>query len=319
MKKYLFFVFLLLVVGCSGNKDENIITASGTIETTEVNLSSKSPGQILSLSVNEGSVIHQGDIIAVIDTTLFSFNYHQALAAVGQAEAQVELLQHGARREDIGQAAEQVKQAEANYTNAKQDEARIKDLVAGGAATKKQYEDALTKRQSLEAALGAAREGFNKLKNGSRSEDIAGARAHLEQIKTQANQALQALHDCIVVSPVSGTVTHKVLNQGEMAGPNSTIVTISVVDPAKLTIYVSDKDLGKVKLGQIATIKIDTYKDRTFNGSVTYISPEAEFTPKNVQTTEERSKLVFAVKIEVPNPDGTLKPGMPADAELHVK
>jgi HlyD family secretion protein len=318
MKKILLSLFILFA-GCSSNENENVINASGTIETTEVNLASKSPGQILSLSVNEGSIVHQGDIIAVTDTTAYSLNYHQALSAAAQAEAQLALLEHGSRPEDVGQAAEQVKQAEANYNNARQDEARLKDLLAANAATRKQYEDAQAKRQATEAALGAVKEAYSKLKNGSRSEDISAARAHVEQVKTQANQALQALHDCIVTSPVTGTVTHKVLNQGEMAGMNATIVTISVIDPVKLTIYVSDKDLGKVKVGQKATIKIDTYKDKTFTGSVIYISPEAEFTPKNVQTTEERSKLVFAVKIEVPNPDGSLKPGMPADAALHIK
>jgi HlyD family secretion protein len=319
MKKYFLFVSILFAFGCGGNENENIINASGTIETTEVNLASKSPGQIIYLRVDEGTVIHQGDTIAVTDTTNYALNYRQALAAAAQAEAQFELQQHGSRREDIEQAADQVKQAEANFKNAKDDEARMKDLLAANAATRKQYEDAATKRQTMEAALNVAKDALNKLQNGARTEDIAAAKAHLEQLQGQANTALQSLHDCIVISPVNGTVTHKVLNQGEMAGPNATIVTISVIDPVKLTIYISDKDLGKVKVGEKAEVKIDTYKDRTFPGSVIYISPDAEFTPKNVQTTEERSKLVFAVKIQVPNADGTLKPGMPADAALHVK
>jgi HlyD family secretion protein len=308
------FVMASVIAGCSSGSNDNTITASGTIETTEVNIAAKSPGQLFSLRVDEGSVIHSGDTLALTDTTNYAFSYHQLVAASAQAEAQLQLLEHGSRREDIEQAAEQVKQSEANLKNAKDDEKRMKDLLASNAATKKQYDDAATKLENAQAALNAAGDAFQKLKVGSRPEDIAAAKARFEQTKVQASQALQALHDCIVISPVGGTVTHKVLNQGEMASPNSTIVTISVVDPVKLTIYVSDKDLGKVKIGEKATVKIDTYKDKTFSGNVIYISPQAEFTPKNVQTTEDREKLVFAVKIEVPNADGALKPGMPADA-----
>jgi len=314
MKRIIVFTSLLLLAGCSGNNNDNAITASGTIETTEVNIAAKSPGQLFLLRVDEGSVVHVGDTLALTDTTNYSFNYHQFLAASAQAEAQLQLLEHGSRNEDIEQAAEGVKQSQANLKNAKDDEQRMKDLLAASAATKKQYDDASTKLENAQAVLRGAEQVFQKLKVGSRAEDIAAGKARFEQTKVQVNQALQALHDCFVISPVSGTVTHKVLSQGEMAGANTTIVTVSVIDPVKLTIYVSDKDLGKVKIGEKASVKIDTYQDKTFTGNVIYISPQAEFTPKNVQTTEDREKLVFAVKIEVANPDGALKPGMPVDA-----
>ncbi len=318
MKRILTFTILLIAAGCNSNTNDNVISASGTIETTEVNIASKSPAQIILLRVDEGTIVHSGDTLAVTDTTNYGFNYRQALATSAQAEAQLQLLEHGSRREDVEQAAEESKQAQANLQNAKDDEQRMKDLLAANAATKKQYDDAVTRLESAHAAYNANQDAFQKLKVGSRPEDIAAAKARFEQTKTLANEALQSLHDCIVISPVTGTVTHKVLNQGEIAGINGTIVTISVIDPVKLTIYVSDKDLGKVRIGQKAIIKIDTYKDKTFSGNVIYISPQAEFTPKNVQTTEDREKLVFAVKIEVPNPDGVMKPGMPADAELQI-
>jgi HlyD family secretion protein len=315
MKKIKILAFLLIIAGCA-NKEDNSISASGTIETTEVNIVAKSPGQLLSLRVDEGTIVHAGDTIGVTDTTNYVLNYDQALAASGQTEAQLLLQEHGSRSEDIEQGAEQIKQAQANYQNAKEDAQRLKDLLGGGAATQKQYDDAATKSESAQATFNAANEAYQKLKSGARAEDIAAAKARFEQTKAQANQILQSIHDCTVISPVDGTVTHKVLNQGEMAGMNATIVTVSVLDPVKLTIYITDKDLGKVKIGQKAEVKIDTYKDKTFSGTVIYISPQAEFTPKNVQTTEDREKLVFAVKIEVANKDGALKPGMPADAVL---
>ena len=315
LKSIMTLAFALIIAGCS-SKDGSTISASGTIETTEVNIVAKSPGQLLSLRIDEGAIVHAGDTLAVTDTTNYALNYAQALAASRQTEAQLLLQQHGSRSEDIGQGAEQVKQAQANYQNAKEDAQRLKELLAGGAATQKQYDDAATKLESAQAVYNASNQGYQKLKSGARVEDIAAAKARFEQTKAQANQILQSIHDCTVISPVSGTVTHKVLNQGEMASVNATIATISVIDPVKLTIYISDKDLGKVHIGQKAEVKIDTYKDKTYSGTVIYISPQAEFTPKNVETTEDREKLVFAVKIEVANKDGALKPGMPADAVL---
>ncbi len=311
----LFIAAAIALYGCGGG-NKNGLTASGTIETTEVNLAPKSPGQLILLKVDEGSIVKAGDTIAVIDTTTYAINYRQALNAASQAEAMMREQIKGSRREDIDQAEALAAQADANYNDAQTNFARMKDLFAAGAATKKQFDDAQSQLNETQAALNAAHQTFEKFKSGSRSEDIDAARAHYEQLVQQANLALQSLRDCYVVSLVNGTVTHKVSNQGEMIGSNATIVTVSVVDPVKLTIYVSDKDLGKVKLGQHADVTIDTYKDRKFNGEVIYVSPDAEFTPKDVQTQEDREKLVFAVKILVPNPDGTLKPGMPADAAI---
>lgn len=316
MKRILALTFIAALAGCSGNGNNGAISASGTIETTEVNIAPKSPGQLISLRVDEGSIVHAGDTIGVIDTTNYAINYRQATAAASQAEAQLLLQEHGSRHEDIEQAAAQVEQAKAAQENAETNFGRTKDLFSANAATKKQFDDAQTQLTSTQAALQAAQQAFEKLKTGSRAEDIDAARARYEQTKAQADMALQQLHDCVITSLAAGTVTHKVANQGEMIGANSTIVTVSVLDPVKLTIYVSDKDLGKVKIGQKADVTIDTYANKKFPGSVIYISPDAEFTPKNVQTQEDREKLVFAVKIQVPNSDGSLKPGMPADAVL---
>ncbi|MEI8134467.1 MAG: efflux RND transporter periplasmic adaptor subunit [bacterium] len=315
LKHLLFFALLLAMIGCSG-KDDSKLTATGTIETTEVNITAKSPGQLIMLRVGEGSIVHQGDTLASVDTTIYALNYRQSLAAIAQAEAQLLLLEHGTRHEDIEQSAELVKQAQVNLKNAKEDELRVGALLKENAATKKQHDDAVTRVDALQATFNAAEDNYQKLKSGARPEDISAAKARLDQVKGQSNQLLQTVHDCNVIAPVSGMVTHKVLSQGELASPSATIVTISVTDPVKLTIYISDKDLGKVKLGQTAEVGIDTYKDKKFAGKVIYISPQAEFTPKNVQSTEDREKLVFAVKIEVPNADGSLKPGMPADATL---
>ncbi|HTP12331.1 MAG TPA: efflux RND transporter periplasmic adaptor subunit, partial [Bacteroidota bacterium] len=148
----------------------------------------------------------------------------------------------------------------------------------------------------------------------ARPEDLEAARARLDQAKAYADLLRKQMTDATILAPVDGTVTNKPVEVGELVGTGSTIVTISRLETLDLMIFVSDSELGKVKLNGAADIVIDTYPDRTFSGHVVYISPVAEFTPKNVQTKEDRTKLVFGVKVRVDNKDGVLKAGMPADA-----
>jgi len=142
------------------------------------------------------------------------------------------------------------------------------------------------------------------------------AMAQLDAAKAGVDLAQQALQYCHISAPVDGVVTHKLVETGELVGPGTPVFTITELNPVRLMVYVTEKELGKVKIGQDADVSIDSYPDRFFPGRVIYISPVAEFTPKNVQTKEERVKLVFGVKIEIPNPEGILKPGMPADAAI---
>ena len=124
------------------------------------------------------------------------------------------------------------------------------------------------------------------------------------------------IRDSYITAPASGTITHKPIEEGELIGVGSVIVKIARLKKMELRIYISETELGKVKLGGNADVVIDTYPDKTYTGKVVYVSPTAEFTPRNVQTKDERTKLVFGVKLEVDNPNGELKSGMPADAYL---
>jgi HlyD family secretion protein len=126
----------------------------------------------------------------------------------------------------------------------------------------------------------------------------------------------QNLEDCKVLAPVDGIISKKYVEAGEMVNQNSSLIKLSNLETVNLMIYVNEEELGKVKLGQKADISVDTYKNKIYNGKIIFISPEAEFTPKNIQTQDERTKLVFGVKIEIPNPQFELKPGMPADAKI---
>jgi HlyD family secretion protein len=307
-------IVLSLMFASCGNNHKGAIDASGTLEAVEVKVSAKVPGQVDKLFVDEGSQVKQGDTLAILDHSTQEIQWRQAKAGVALADAQYQLLVHGARSEDIQQAEDATKQLEASAKVATDDYNRMKDLYASGSVTKKQYDDAESKYIIANAQLNSARENLKKLRNFARPEDLEAAVARLNQAKASADLLRQQISDSYIVAPVSGTVTNKPVEIGELVGVGSTIVTISRLETLNLMIYVSDKDLGKVKLNGTADIVIDTYPERTFPGRIVYISPVAEFTPKNIQTKEDRTKLVFGVKLEVNNKEGILKAGMPADA-----
>jgi HlyD family secretion protein len=310
------FFMILFFSSCDNGRNKTDIFASGTIEVIQVDVSSKASGQVQKLLVEEGSRIKEGDALAVIDSSLLDIQLRQAEAGVEMAEAQVRLLQKGARPEDIHQAEEALKQVEATLKVAQEDVLRARDLFSKGSATQKQREDAEVRLAVVQAQENSTKELLNRVRQLFQPEEIKMAQARLNQAKAAADLLRKTIADCTIVAPVSGVVTHKLVEAGEVVGPGTKVLTISKLDQVYVMIYVTEKELGRVKLGQPAEVRIDAYPGRAFSGRVTFISPEAEFTPKNIQTKEDRVKLVFSLKIEIENPEGILKPGLPADATI---
>lgn len=305
--------FSFLLIGC-GNGHKGVLDASGTLEAVEVKVSAKVPGQVEQLFVDEGSQVRTGDTLAILDHSTQEIQWRQAQAGVSLADAQYNLLINGARSEDLQQAQDALKQLESSAKVASDDYSRMKDLYDSKSITKKQFDDAESRYVITKAQLNSAKENLKKVQRFARPEDLEAAKARLDQAKANADLLRKQINDAYIIAPVSGTVTNKPVEVGELVGVGSTIVTISQLSTLNLMIYVSDRELGKVKLNGTADIVIDTYPDKTFPGRIVYISPVAEFTPKNIQTKEDRTKLVFGVKLEVDNKDGILKAGMPADA-----
>ncbi|MCW8824142.1 MAG: efflux RND transporter periplasmic adaptor subunit, partial [Ignavibacteriaceae bacterium] len=241
-----------------------------------------------------------------------------AVASREYAQAQFNLLKEGARKEDIKQANNNLKQAQVSFDLAEKDKERMENLYQAKSITKKQYDDAMANYEISKARLNSARENFEKVKNLSRPEELKQAEANLNKAIANVNLLQKSLNDCYVISPSSGYITKKFIEIGETAGMMSSLFQVADLSSVELVIYVPETELGKVQLGQKAELKVDTYPDKSFNGKVIYISPQAEFTPKNIQTQEERTKLVFAVKIKIDNPDFELKDGMPADAVINL-
>jgi HlyD family secretion protein len=313
---FIIFAHLLVLSGC-GNNHPGTIGASGTLESVDVNVGAKVPGQIIRLFVDEGTRVRAGDTLAILDQSTLRIQCEQAQAGVDLASAQYRMLRNGARSEDISSAGESLLQMESTLKNATEDFQRMKTLLASHSVTQKQFDDAESRLAVARAQYNTSKQNLQKVRRFARPEELTAAKARLDQAQSAADLLHKQLTDACILAPVDGIVTHKPVETGELMNAGSTVATISRLDTLNLMIYVSDTELGKVKLGGPADVVVDTYPDRSFPARVVYISPIAEFTPKNIQTKEDRTKLVFGVKLQVDNREGVLKAGMPADAYLH--
>lgn len=313
---FIIFIYSLFFISCNNSKDSNTITASGTIESINVTVSTKTMGQVLRIIINEGDKVKKGDLLVEIDHALLDIQLRQAEASVEIANAQLKLLLRGARREDIKQSEELLKQTKINLEQSRIDKERMENLFRTNTITQKQYDDAVTRFDLALTQYNSARENLQKVKTIIRPEEIESARGNLKKSDASVDLLKQNIEDCKIYAPVDGIISKKYIEQGENVNPNSSILKISNLETVNLVIYINEVDIGKVKLGQNSDVNVDAFKDKVYNGKIIFISPDAEFTPKNIQTQDERTKLVFAVKIEIPNPQYELKPGMPADAKL---
>jgi HlyD family secretion protein len=303
---------LAVTAGCRSG--DGRVSGSGTLEATEVRVASEVGGRILEFPAREGDTMRAGQLVARLDDTDLRLARDQARAAADLARAQLDLTLSGAREEDITQALEGLAQAEENARRANEDQARMRELFAAGSVTQKQRDDADARATVVAAQVRAARAALEKLRTLARPEEVRAARARLDQAEAALRAAERRVAETRVTAPAPGTVSKRLAEPGEVVAPGFPLATVVDLSVVRLVVYVPEPALPRMRVGADASVTVDGLPGRSFAGKVSFISPEAEFTPRNVQTKEERVKLVFAVKIELPNPDGLLKPGMPADA-----
>lgn len=309
-------VFTASLVACGSGETEGVIEASGTIEATQISVAAQVPGIVAAVFVEEGAAVDSGDVLFQIRHNDLSIQREQAVARLQQARAVLQQAINGPQEEEIQQARAAIRQAEVQRDAARIELARVEPLAATGTVPSKQLDDVRARVDIAEAAVDVARAQLARLEAGTRQEQIDVARAQVALAEAQIRQTEQKIEDCTVRSPVHATVTDRLMEPGEMANMGSAVVTLTSFDPVWLQVYLTEVQIGMIRLGQPAQIYIDAAPDVARTGFVQYISPNAEFTPKNVQTKEDRVKLVFGVKIRADNPDGILKPGLPADAVL---
>ncbi|MCB9209536.1 MAG: efflux RND transporter periplasmic adaptor subunit [Ignavibacteriales bacterium] len=311
-------IISLILISCNNGNDGNAIEATGTIEATYVSLSSKVAGEITKIYFDEGAKVNAGDTILKIDDENLQLQLMQAKAMRESAEAQLSLLQVGSRKEDVAQAEALFTQAEVSFTQAEKDKERMQNLFDANSITKKQFEDVEAKYQIVKSQYEAAKENLRKITNIARPEDMKKAQAGLNQTLANEKILLKNINDCKVTSPINGFVVEQFYEKGETVAPMSSLCKVADLNKVNLDLYVNEIELPNVQLNQKVTVTVDAFDDKTFDGKVIYISPESEFTPKNIQTPDERTKLVYKVKVEIENPELLLKSGMPADAEIRL-
>jgi len=306
---------LLLLSGCFG-LSQNPATYSGTIEAVEVDVVAEVSGKILQRPVDQGDAVEAGTVIATIDPEPYRTALAEAEAALEGAEAQLALLASGFRREEVEAAAREVDAAQAQLHQIEARLARVEALRADQIISAEEIDVARRDRDVASARLGAARQRLALLARGHRPEEIQQAHADVSRAAAARDRSRLDLDRTVITSPLKGTVTEKLREPGEYVTPGAPIVSVADLVNLYTWVYLSEVDLPKLHLGQKVSVRVDAYPGRDFRGEVVYVSSVAEFTPRNVQTAEDRVQLVFGVKVAVTNPDGALKAGIPADVLL---
>jgi HlyD family secretion protein len=316
------------LIGCRESDPSGSVRISGHVEATEVQVAAEVGGRLIELRVAEGDRVAAGAIVANLDTRDVELQIDRARAERKAADAQVRLLLAGARPEEIRQAEAQVDSAsaevagaEAELRAAEVDLERFEALLGANAGSQKQRDDARARVEVARARergardrVRAARETVARLQSGARPEEVQAAQARVASVDAQLAVLEKMRTDAVVVAPIGGIVTQTLSDAGEMVAPRMPILVITDMDSAWANLFVPEPFMSIVSLGQALNVVTDA-GDRV-PGTVTFISPQAEFTPRNVQTADERSKLVYRIKVAVDNSAGVLKQGMPVDAEL---
>ncbi len=312
-------VILLAIVAVSGHKrNPDIIFVSGNMEITEVDISFKIAGRMEERFLSEGDVISKGQQVALLDLSDLLLQAAQRRAELQSAKDSLLELQNGYLPQEISQAAAKVDQVLADLQKQKADFSRQQQLLQRNVISPREFDSSRAAFEATEARYLEALEYYTLLKNGTRFEKIAQGHAKVKQ----AQEAL-ALAETIVgygylSSPLSGWVLSDNVEPGEVVAAGTPVITAGNLEDIWLRAYIDESDLGRIDLGQEVIITTDTYPGREYKGKITFISNEAEFTPKNVQTQKERVKLVYRIKITAFNPNLELKPGMPADGLIHI-
>ncbi len=294
-------------------KEENFIRISGTVDADVLYISSLVPGKVSRILVDEGNSVKEGDIMAYIDDEDYKLKLKKLKAMLAGAEARYRMVKKGAREEDIARMREKLRQAKIALNNAEKNYERAKKLYEAKVFPRKKYDDAYFAYKRALAGYRAVREEYRKLVKGSRPEEIEMALANVNAIKAEIEEVEKKISDCVIEAPVNGIVLCRLVNVGEVVPVGKPLFSLADLSVVKVRGYLSEKDLGFIKLGEEVSIYVDTFPEKPLKGIITYISSVAEFTPKNVQTKDERVKLVYEIKVKVRNDRGILKLGMPVD------
>lgn len=294
------------------HKQSDKLVIYGNVDIRQVSLAFNSSERIEEMLVEEGDHVKKNDLLARLESTPLELAIAKSEAAIEKQEAVVLRLKNGSRPEEIEQDAAKMRVAEAEYENARVYKNRMEELYASSAISKQEWDNALARYKAAVASLDNARETYKLSEIGPRYEDIVEAEAQLKGLHTELLMQKYYLSQTKLFAPVDGVVRSRLQEPGDMASPQKPVYLIALEDNKWVRAYISEQRLGQIKPGMQAEVIIDSYPDKPLTGQVGYISDVAEFTPKNVQTEELRSSLVYEVRVYVDDKDNVLRMGMPA-------
>ena len=298
---------------------DTAILAAGTVEARESDLGFRTAGRIELISVDEGDRISEGQLLAVLDQRELAAALSVARARAEAARAMLEELTEGFRSEEIEQARAVLRAAERRRLDATRNLERARSLYEGGAISEQALDDRETAATVTGSEMQGASERLRLLESGTRSERISAQRAALAASEAETERVEALLDYAQITAPNAGLITIRHREPGEIVSAGAAVLTLMNPDYRWVRIYVRADRVGRLSIGQTATITADAYPERTYTGRVAFIASEAEFTPRDVQTTEERVKLVYRVKVRIEgDPSFDLKPGLAADVRLET-
>lgn len=333
-KKIIIIVFIIFFIGVGAfvyfgqkNNQQKELSYSGTIETTQANLSFQVPGRVAQVNIQEGQPVTKNQIIAELDRAEFESRYDQAKANLDRAQKakqQLETVLDISKRTlpaEVARAKANVTSVQDTLKDTQKNYKRFEELFGKGVVTEKErdtmklaYEVAKSRLAESESILKLAQGNLTKVDVAK--QDIETAIAQINANTAALNQVSIQLSYTQLKSPMDGVVTSRNIEPGETVNAGREVITISDLSRVDLKIFVDETEIGKVKPNQKVEVRVDTFPGKSYAGYVSFISPEGEFTPKIIQTKKERVKLVYLVKVSIVNPNFELKAGMPADALL---
>jgi len=296
--------------------EDGRLRVSGNIEAHESVLSFKVQGRVVELLAEEGQWVEAGAVLARLDDSDFRQQVALDEATLRVREASLQLALAGTRPREIEAAQQTLREAEADLEQRKLDHERAETLYKRDVISAEQRDLATTALRRSEAAYARAKERYELAKEGTRAEEIAIARRNVELARAAIKLSRIKLGYTVLRAPKAGVVLVRNTELGEVVSPGTPVLTLGDLDNVWLRAYISETDLGRIRWGQDATLKTDTFPGKAYKGRISFIASKAEFTPKSVQTQKERVTLVYRIKIDVENPNHELKPGMPADAVI---
>jgi len=294
----------------------NQLTLSGNIEAHESLVSFKVQGRIIALPIEEGQQVAQGAVLAQLEDADYKQKIKVDEAGVRVRASNLALTLAGTREQEVKALQQNLLDAQADLEQKKLDNERAQRLFTKDEVSAQDRDLAATALKRAEANFKAAQQRYNEAVEGSRKEDIAIARANLNQANATLGLSRVNIDYTVLRAPSAGVITVRQAELGEVVSPGGPVVTLADLDHIWLRAYVAETDLGSIHWGQDATVTTDTYPGKQYHGRISFISSTAEFTPKSVQTFKERVTLVYRIKIDIDNPNHELKPGMPADAHI---